>query len=183
MNKNSNIEIKKILLSGLHNYDHPLPMVIDELLQTLLFFDDNMTTDSCNSNYIDVASQYIEAYLQLGFSYLEHKCLFDKILYKAGYSSKMITSYQKRNHIVNLNKSQIRSIIGRWPTSIHNSHTISSAIDDIIFRVSNNDIGCYNYFTAKKDGSYSALYQLTITKDYVLFSDVFQNKFYQLVKE
>ena len=47
----------------------------------------------------------------------------------------------------------------------------------------NNDLGEYNYYTAKKDGSYTALYRLAISADSAILNDVFNNKFYRLIKK
>lgn len=77
----------------------------------------------------------------------------------------------------------MRTLLGRWPASPYNSHTINEALKEIISHVENNDLGFYQYFTAKKDGCYTALYTLTVTEDYALFSDVFNNKFYSLIKK
>ena len=85
--------------------------------------------------------------------------------------------------MVELTKTKLRSIIGRWAASSYNSHTITAAIDEIIFHVEKDEPGFYQYYTAKKDGSYTALYQLTVTSSYALFHDVFKNKFYRLVKK
>lgn len=82
-----------------------------------------------------------------------------------------------------LNKTQLRTIMGRWPASPHNSHSITEAIDDIIYQVTHRCLGTYFYYTAKKDGEYTALYQLTVTPEYNLFFDSFQNRYYQLVKK
>ena len=73
--------------------------------------------------------------------------------------------------------------MGRWPASPHNSHSITEAIDDIIYQVTHRCLGTYFYYTAKKDGEYTALYQLTVTQEYNLFFDSFQNRYYQLVKK
>lgn len=132
---------------------------------------------------MDLAVQYIHAYILLEFSYLEHKVLFDMVLRKAGFSREYILGLQKANHKIRLNKSKIRALIGRWPASSYNSHTVTEVVDDIITRTVNREIAYYKYYTSKKDGTYTALYQLTVSNDYVLFHDVFLNKYYELIKE
>lgn len=175
----SDIDIKKVILSSLQNSDHPLTNIIEEILNSF-----NLLYDlSPSKNLMETAAQYIIAYLDMGFSYLEHKSLFDSTLQKAGFSPLDIDKMQHQNSIVILNKSQLRLIIGRWPISSNNSHTISAAINDIIKHVENNELGTYKYYTAKKAGSYTALYLLTVSLNYALFHDVLNNKFYQLVKK
>lgn len=177
---NMDLEIKKIILSGLQTNNHSLTKVIDDIVRELQCLNN---AEFSQLIYVDLAAQYIHAYLQLGFGYLEHKTLFDTMLYKAGFSTEYVLNLQKSNPAIRLNKSKIRSLIGRWPASSYNSHTVTDAVNDIIAHAFNKDIGVYKYYTSKKDGTYTALYQLTISNDYVLFHDVFQNKYYKLVKE
>lgn len=177
--RNYDIEIKKILLSGLQNSNYSLTTAIDDVLHNLLL----LSNSSSSEYFIEIASQFIIAYLQLGFSYLEHKQLFDSILQKAEFNSDEISSFQEMNPSILTNKAQLRSIMGRWPVSAYNSHTITAAINDIIFHVRNDDLGTYQYYTAKKDSTYTAFYQLTISPGYALFHDIFKNKFYRLIKK
>lgn len=181
MEKNNfEIEIKKVLLSGLQSPDHSIDHIIIDILQNLLLLHSESLTDL---SYIKAAAQYVLAYLQLGLSYQEHKELFDSVLQTSGFSSEHIARLQASNPVIIANKQQIRSIIGRWPVSPHNSHTITSAIHDIICHVKNRDLGTYNYYTAKKDGTCTALYQLIISTDNILFHDVFMNRFYNLTEK
>lgn len=178
--KNLDFEIQKVILSGLQLNNYPLSQGIDDIVRELLRLNDQNQSQTI---HIDLAVQYIHAYILLGFSYLEHKALFDIALRKAGCSDEYILHLQKANPKVRVNKSKIRSLIGRWPASSYNSHTVTEAVDDIIARTTNREIGCYKYYTSKKDGTYTALYQLTVSSNYVLFHDVFQNKYYELIKE
>lgn len=178
--QNLNIEIKKATLIHLQHAGESLDFIIEELLNNFLSFYE------CNINQtasITQAVEYIQAYLQLGFSYLNHKTLFDSVLDKAGWNPAQIGELQTKNKVILLNKTQLRSIIGRWPASPYNSHTITEAINDIITHVKNNHHGTFYYYTAKKDGIYTALYQLVISSEYALFHDVCHNIYYQLVKE
>ena len=109
-----------------------------------------MSQNSASNIYITDAAQYIFAYLQLGFGYLEYQSLFDHVLQKAGIPTNYIKELQKTNPYVTLNKDRLRSIIGRWPASPYNSHTITQVVNEIISHVENNDLGEYNYYTAKR---------------------------------
>lgn len=178
--KKTDVEIQKVILSGLQVNNYPLSHGIEDIVHELLRLSN---IDFSQTIYIELATQYIHAYLQLGFGYLEHKDLFDTLLGKAGFSAEYISNLQRSNPVIRLNKSKIRSLIGRWPASPYNSHTVTETVDEIITHAFNRDIGVYNYYTSKKDGSYTALYRLTVSNDYILFHDVFQNKYYELVKE
>ena len=178
-NYNYSIEIKKIVLADLMKTGIPPSVIIHELLQNFLIISDTTMNPDIYTN----ATEYLFAYLQMGFSYLENKELFDKILHRSGLSNSQIATLQKNNCIIQLNKSQIRSLLGRWPASRYNSHTITEAIDNIIYNVNNDNLGSYEYFTAKKDGSLTAFYRLTIFPEYYLFQDVTKNKFYRLIKK
>jgi hypothetical protein len=40
--------------------------------------------------------------------------------------------------------------MGRWTASPYNSHTITSAVDDIFSHVLREETGSYQYYTTKK---------------------------------
>ena len=171
------IESMKLVLSGLQKRGLPVPRIVSALMQhsTDLALED-VEPVSCYKT----AAYYILAYLGLGFGYMEHKSVFDRILYSAGYSDSCIAALQKKNPSIIINRAQIRSLIGKWPASRYNSHTIRDAVDEIFSLCMEQKTGSYKYYTAKKDGSYTALYQLTVDQDYILFQDVYRNRFYNL---
>lgn len=177
--KSFNIELKKIILAHLQ-HSAPIHTIIEELLDNLLTL--SMSAHA-KDDALNTASEYILAYLQIGFSYLEHRVIFDTVLTQAGYNTEQISELQAKNKVILLNRPQLRSIIGRWPASPYNSHTITEAIDDIIVKATNDNYGTYHYFTARKGGKYTALYQLTVSPGYILFCDVLCNRYYQLLKK
>ncbi|MFR5631475.1 MAG: hypothetical protein ACLUFH_00570 [Monoglobales bacterium] len=174
------IKIKKIILSGLQTSGFQFHEEIDKVLNGLLQISNVYPGKELKQDVLLTASQYIFAYLQLGFSYLEHKNLFDSILTDMGYSVKEITALQKTNAPIIINKAQVRSLLGRWPASPNNSHTVVKAVEEIMQHISNKEYGTYQYYTAKKDGIYTALYQLNISPDSNIFHDVFRNRYYTL---
>lgn len=176
----NSIKIKKIILSGLQTSGYPFHKEMDKILHGLLMLNFNAELEE---SAILTASQYILAYLQLGFSYLEHKNLFDSILSAANYTAAEISILQKGNTPIIINKLQIRSLFGRWSASPYNSHTIVSAVNEIIRHTFEQEYGVYQYYTAKKDGTYTALYELTVSTDYIIFHNIFQNRYYSLIKE
>lgn len=150
------------------------------ILQELLMFSNDTRL---NATSLQTAAQCLVTYLDLGFSYLDHQPLFDLILSKAVYSQSKIASFQKMNTVIAINKALLRALFGRWPASPYNSHTITTAIEDIIRHTTRKGIGTYQYYTDEKDGTYTALYQLTVSSDYALFHNIFNNKYYSLVVE
>ncbi len=178
--RNISLEIKKIILAELQGPNAPASKVIEDILCNFILL---YSSSHQNTDIMKIAYQYIQAYLQLGFSYLEHESLFDEVLEDAGISPSQITALQMQNTKIKLSRTQIRSVMGRWTASSYNSHTITSAVDDIISHVKKKEVGSYQYYTSKKDGSYTALFQLTVTHSYALFHDVFKNKFYHLIEK
>lgn len=175
-----NIEIKKIILTELQSSGYSIDHVITELITRL---HSDFKPETFSSTLYKEISEYILAYLSLGFSYLDHQELFDRFLSNAGYTEQQLHNYRSCNKSIPLKKAKIRALMGRWPASPHNSHTITEAIDEIIAKIEKQTYGTYIYYTAKKDGTYTALYKLIITPESSLFQDVFQNRFYHLVKE
>lgn len=99
------IKIKKIILSGLQTSGCPFHDGIDDILNGLLQLRDVSHCNDLKQHALLTSSQYIFAYLQLGFSYLEHKSLFDSILTDIGYSVKEIAALQKANAPIIINKA------------------------------------------------------------------------------
>lgn len=173
-------ELKKIILLHLQNSEVSIHKVIQNILNELLFLAES---PSQRASALTAAADYILAYLDLGFSYLDHQVLFDSTLKQTGWNEQQICALHTRNAQIALNKAQLRTIMGRWPASPHNSHSITEVLDDIIYQVTHKCLGTYFYYTAKKDGEYTALYQLTVTPEYNLFFDSFQNRYYQLIEK
>lgn len=177
-NDHSSLLIKKLVLSGLPSgsISSMIEDVVSECFHRSLAISDSHL-------FLQSACDYILAYLDLGFSYLEHQELFDRVLSAGGYDEDQIASFHKINTVVKLNKAQLQNILGKWSPSPNNSHTKAQAIDEIIELVTSEEKGTRHYYTTKKDGSYSTLFCLQIMDHTAIFHDVIQNKYYQLVKE
>lgn len=177
-NEISSLLVKKYVLSGLPSgsISSVTKDVVTECYRRHL-----STSDPCV--FLQTARDYILAYLDLGFSYLEHQELFDQVLSACGYDGNQIASLHKINTVVKLSKTQLQNILGKWSPSPNNSHTKAQAINEIIGLVTSGEKGIRHYYTAKKDGSYSTLFYLQITDHDAIFHDVIQNKYYRLVKE
>lgn len=172
------IEVKMILLENMVYRRNDIHHLIDNIINGFLTLAE---VSSDTEGAMKEAAEYIFAYIRMGFSYLEHKQLFDLILTKAGCSISEIDEMHSKNSIVVANKSQIRGIIGRWRASPYNSHTITNAVNEIVYNVVHDCIGTYKYYTERKSG-YKAYYVLTISADYALFHDVNCNRFYRIIK-
>jgi len=172
------IESIKLTLSGLQNRSIPLGQVIP---LSLSHFTELASIYPNPMDLYRTAALFILAYIDLGFSYMEHKSLFDSILSSAGYSASYIADLKGKNPPIPLSKSRIRSLLGRWPASPYNSHTSTQAVAEICALCAQQKTGLYEYFTARKDGSYITLFHLSIEADCILLQDVLKNKYYTLV--
>ncbi len=171
------IQIKSLILSGLPTN------AVSSTMKSIITESLNLTTDSHHQKHIlSSAAEYILAYLELGFSYLDHKALFDHVLSAVGYSEEELQTLSRKNHAILSNKTQLQSLLGRWPKSIHNSHTKTQAVDEIIKLVDTMTPGEYRFYTSKKAGTYSTLFILQIVDDCAIIHDVNNNTFFRLIK-
>lgn len=178
--KRFDVETKRVLLTGLQQSGYSLEEALPEILEELRQLG---SSSSSQALYAKTAAQFILAYLELGFSYLRHRELFDPILEWAGLDSLSVSAFWRCNPFIPLKKNPVRSMFRRWPASSRNSHTIIQAVEDVLRRVSSRDIGCYQYYTARRDGTFTSLYQLNVYEDYAIFHDVMENRYYTLAPE
>lgn len=171
------IKLLKYSLLGLHISGENLKQFIIRILN---MYEELSMTPQLSSQMNKAAETYILAYIQLGFSYMEHATMFDRILIRCGYSKKQLLVFHKYNPIITITPNSIRGIIGKWSASPYNSHKIGEAILEIIEHVKNKDPGVFDYYTAKPDGEYISYYKLYISDADALFYNVFDNKFYSL---
>ena len=120
-------------------------------------------------NYLHVALLQIQAYLEMGFSYESGSDIFDKILdcldtsKEEAFPQKFYTSKE-----VKVNKSQIKSMIRRWPTSRKQSMRLDEVVADIINKVKSKEKGIFHYKCAvTKD-----IYELVINETEMFFHDL-----------
>lgn len=178
--KRFDVETKRVLLAGLQQSGYSLEEALPEILEELRQLG---SSSSSQALYAKTAAQFILAYLELGFSYLRHRELFDPILEWAGLDNLSVSAFWRCNPFIPLKKNPVRSMFRRWPASSRNSHTIIQAVEDVLRRVSSRDIGCYQYYTARWDGTFTSLYQLNVYEDYAIFHDVMENRYYTLAPE
>lgn len=128
-----------------------------------------------NTNYLDIAILHIQAYLEMGFDYEESSEIFDKILETLGMTKelKFPRKYYKSKKI-KLNKTQVKSMIRKWPASPHQTMKIKEVVDDIIEKVRNQKIGIYYYQCAVTED----MYELVINEKEIFFHDLRRRIFY-----
>lgn len=135
--------------------------------------------NSLEKKYLEVAKLFIQAYLEMGFSYQEGETVFDLILNELGEYREI--EYPKKFYVerkIKLNKSQVRSMIKRWPASSGQTMKIDEVVEDIICKAKNKIIGIYYYeCAATKD-----VYELVINENETLFHDLKRGVFFTLLQ-
>lgn len=128
-----------------------------------------------NINYLETAILQIQAYLELGFIYDHAKHQFNPVLEKMGTTRE--TQFPKRfyrSKQIKLNKSQVRSMIKKWPASSQQRMKIDDVVEDIIEKVKKHKEGIYYYQSAVPD----ELYELVINEREAFFHDLQRGVFY-----
>ncbi len=177
LTSNDQIKIKALILSGFPV--GAIPRVVNSIAEACI----ELNVFSHDQDpFIQCAAEYILAYLDLGFSYLEHKELFDRVLTAAEYTEDDLRKLSKRNRELPLNKSRIEALLGRWTRSSHNSHTKPQAVAEIMRLVEEMIPGDYQFYHARQEEEYCAMFVLHIEDGDAVIHDVLGNKFYRLVR-
>lgn len=125
--------------------------------------------------YLRVATLHIQAYLEMGFSYEDNLELFDEILKQLGTTREL--KFPKKFYAsrkIKLNKSQVRSMIRKWPASPHQKMKITEVVNDIISKINNKEKGIFYYKCEVTED----LYELVISTKETFFHDVARGVFY-----
>lgn len=125
--------------------------------------------------YLRAATLHIQAYLEMGFSYEENVELFNKVLEELETTREL--EFPKRFYAskkISLNRSQVRSMIKKWPASPHQKMKINEVIDDIIHKIQDKEDGIF-YYRCAVTGD---LYELVISTKEIFFHDIVRGKFY-----
>lgn len=145
-------------------------MAVNQLYQYYL--------NSNDINYLETAMLHIQAYLEMGFPYENGKNLYDNILEKLGTTKEL--EFPKRFYVsktIKLNKTQVKSMIKKWPTSPHQEWKIDEIVEDIMEKVKNKKIGIYYYKCAVTND----VYELVINEIEMFFHDIRRGIFYTFV--
>ncbi|MCI9076467.1 MAG: hypothetical protein HFH10_11870 [Dorea sp.] len=139
-----------------------------------------------DERYLSKAVWHIYAYLEMGYPYESGKEEFQVVLDALGEKRENI--FPKRNwgsKKIPLKKMRINRLLGKWNPSLQ-SMKISDAVDDIITKSSNRQIGEYIYHCGKeikKDGEktlWEKTFRLYVQKEEVIFQDVNKGQYYIL---
>lgn len=175
MNENMQyIEAIKLAAGGVQYKDLSVKSTLIAAVQQLYGYYE--TSDDIN--YLEVAVLYIQAYLEMGFPYEGGKEIFDMILEKLGTNKEL--KFPQKFYVakqIKLNKSQIRSMIRKWPGSPHQKYKLEEVVEDILVKVKNHIIGISHYqCEVTKD-----LYELVINENETFFHDLRRGIFYTFI--
>lgn len=126
---------------------------------------------------------HIQVYLEMGYDYDDNKDCFNAILEKLGTDREtMFPKNFYHSTKIKLNKSQVRSMIGKWNAS--NRVSITEVVDDIIKKVKEHKQGIYYYNNnrgrsiASDDETNREVYELVISEKECYFRDVKRKKYF-----
>ena len=128
-----------------------------------------------DEGYLETAFFHIQAYLEMGFPYEEREEVFDNILKNLGKIREL--EFPKKFYCakkVKLNKTQVRSMLGRWPTSSRQEMKVQEVVEDIIRKVENREEGVWYY----KCEMTEEMYELVISEQNMFFHDLRRCIFY-----
>lgn len=128
-----------------------------------------------DEGYLETAFFHIQAYLEMGFPYEEREEVFDNILKNLGKIREL--EFPKKIYCakkVKLNKTQVRSMLGRWPTSSRQRMKVQEVVEDIIRKVENREEGVWYY----KCEMTEEMYELVISEQNMFFHDLRRCIFY-----
>lgn len=169
-----NLEIVKLSIGSLWYYN----LLPDEELYKIILYLYNGYLKMGREEYLNSAILHIAAFLEMGFDY---KHIFDRILEEGNLEKMTILNVICLPNRKKANKSQIRSMIGKWKKG--NSLTILEVISDIMQKVSESREGVYLYENGKDSVKTKGdKYELIITKNKNFFIDLKKNKIYLLEK-
>lgn len=165
------IEAIKLAVGSVQYKNLSVKETFFETIERLNFYYENTK----NKKYLEVALLHMQAYLEMGFPYEIGKELFDATLDKMG--TKREDEFSKTfysSKAIRINKSQVRSMIKKWPASPQQTMKIEEVVSDIMNKVSNRKLGIYYYECAvTKDR-----YELTISEKEMFFHDLRRGIFY-----
>lgn len=178
-----NIEIIKLTFSTLCYVELSIKQCIEKAISYLVSYYD-MEHDK---KYLICSVLHMQAYLEMGYDYDDDTELFNSVLKELG-TDRQVMFPRKfyQSHQIKLNKSQVRSMIGKWNAA--NSMPIAQVVDDIIDKVKNHKEGIYYYkntgskkelFDGKVNGD---VYELVIKKNDCYFHDVRKKKYFTFIQ-
>lgn len=130
-----------------------------------------------NPHFMNLAEIELLAYISMGFSLPadeDVRYIMEKNDIQEGVQN---CRFGKR---VRLNRTQVRSLIGKWMPSKYTPMTIGQVVDDIIEKVSAQEAGTWRYTYHRLQGGtvHREEYELVITPEETFFWDLNNFRFY-----
>lgn len=139
-----------------------------------------------DERYLDKAVWHIYAYLEMGYPYESGREEFQVILDMLGEREEEV--FPQRywgNQKIPLKKMRINRLLGKWNPGLQ-SMKISDAVEDIIAKSSDRQVGEYTYHCGKiikQDGDktlWEKTFKLYVREKEVIFQDVNKGQYYML---
>ena len=111
---------------------------------------------------------YIEA-IKLAAGSVQYKNISVKDTMELEFPKKFYSA-----NTIKLNKTQVRSMLGRWPTSSRQGMKVQEVVEDIIRKVENREEGVWYY----KCEMTEEMYELVISEQNMFFHDLRRCIFY-----
>ena len=176
------IDIIKMEVNAL-NY---VEMSTRQCLEKMIYYLNKYYEMEQDRKYLICIVLHLQAYLEMGYDYSDNEEYFNNILERLGTDKE--TMFPKKFYHstkIKLNKSQVRSMIGKWSAS--NSMSITEVVDDIIEKVKEHKQGIYYYrnnrgrkmeLTETINGE---LYELIISEKDCYFHDIKRKKYFTFI--
>lgn len=137
--------------------------------------------------YLICGVLHMQAYLEMGYDYDDNTELFNFVLKELGTDRKqMFPKKFYRSYPIKLNKSQVRSMIGKWNAA--NCMPIAEVVNDIIDKVKNHKEGIYYYQNSgNKNLTFDEkakvdTYELVIKENDCYFCDIRKKKYFTFIQ-
>lgn len=179
MDKEENITKEEAVKSVMFTFSvlHYQGETIGKTLESSVGYLRRQYEQTGNRHFLDLAEIELLAYVSMGFSMPDHEDI--QYVIKESNLQEGVQSgrFGKR---VRLNRTQVRSLIGKWMPSKYTPMTIGQVVDDIIEKVSAQEIGTwrYTYHKAQAGKVLREEYELVITPEETFFWDLNHFRFY-----
>lgn len=181
-NKTQNLYVMMFTLQTLHNRGISIKETVYGSLENLL----QWYNCSLDKKYLELAQMHMQAYVNMGFALDEKVPCIYQILFLSG---KKASDFFPRDSLpskrIRINKAQIRGMLGKWCPTKENPMTIHEVVDDILWKLKNQQEGHYIYQYQKKSTKEGIpeIYELVINREESYFFDVKNFRFYTFLQE
>lgn len=133
-----------------------------------------------DKRYLLSAMVSLQAYLELGFSYEEHRAEFDRVMEQLGtFRELQFAGQYFPVAVIPLSKPRIKTVIGTWSTSKYHTLPIAEVLEDIMEKVRNRKVGSYEYHSNLQAGSRKdRVFELLISEEASYLHDVQKDQYY-----